>query len=122
MWVGADTDFIKDDVNNGSWNVVSSFLNDSPCFSVADATPQVRSEFDELLLRHAGECGATVLEEHKVIEVHFEGSEVDRQDTRRPYAVTYARPSGETGRIEFDYLVDASGRNGILSTKVSWIR
>ncbi|TEB26484.1 FAD/NAD(P)-binding domain-containing protein [Coprinellus micaceus] len=92
------TDFIKDDVNNGSWNVV-------------------RSEFDELLLRHAGECGATVLEEHKVIEVHFEGSEVDRQDTRRPYAVTYARPSGETGRIEFDYLVDASGRNGILSTK-----
>lgn len=78
----------------------------------------MRSEFDELLLRHAAECGATVLEEHKVTEVHFEGSEGDAPASRRPYAVTYTRPSGETGLIEFDYLVDASGRNGIMSTKV----
>ncbi|KAJ2923819.1 hypothetical protein H1R20_g13276, partial [Candolleomyces eurysporus] len=91
------TDFVKDDPANGSWNVV-------------------RSEFDELLLRHSAECGATVLEEHKVTEVLFR-DEAGSQGGRRPYAVAYVRPSGETGQITFDYLVDASGRNGIMSTK-----
>lgn len=92
------TDFVKDDPKNGSWNVI-------------------RSEFDELLLRHSAECGATVLEEHKVIEVHFAETNDGSAADRRPCAVTYLRPSGETGRIDFDYLVDASGRNGVMSTK-----
>ncbi|KAF5320184.1 hypothetical protein D9611_010302 [Ephemerocybe angulata] len=97
------TDFVKDDPNNGSWNVV-------------------RSEFDELLLRHSAACGATVLEDHKVVEVHFtdDGERHSTQGkgiTSRPCAVTYSRSSGETGKISFDYLVDASGRNGVMSTK-----
>ncbi|KAH6904966.1 hypothetical protein BKA70DRAFT_1373310 [Coprinopsis sp. MPI-PUGE-AT-0042] len=83
------TDFLRHDPNNGSWNVV-------------------RSEFDEILLRHAAECGAAVFEEHKV---NLHGS-----PTSRPCAATFTCPDGP-GRITFDYLIDASGRNGIMSTK-----
>lgn len=68
-----------------------------------------------MLLRHAEESGAQVFEETKATEVKFaetKGTEI------RPTAVTYRRNDGEIGQIHFDYLVDASGRNGIVSTKV----
>lgn len=90
------TDFLRHDPNNGSWNVV-------------------RSEFDEILLRHAAECGATVLEEHKVNCIEFASHE-DGSPSSRPCAATFTCPDGE-GRVTFDYLIDASGRNGIMSTK-----
>ncbi|KAI0090520.1 hypothetical protein BDY19DRAFT_991965 [Irpex rosettiformis] len=35
----------------------------------------------------------------------------------RPYKAFYAKSDGKKGEIEFDYLVDASGRNGLLSTR-----
>lgn len=35
----------------------------------------------------------------------------------RPVAATWRRKDGRSGEITFDYLVDASGRHGILSTK-----
>lgn len=41
----------------------------------------------------------------------------DIEGLGRPYKATYARSDGKKGEIEFDYLVDASGRNGLLSTK-----
>ncbi|KAJ7789571.1 hypothetical protein B0H14DRAFT_3115738 [Mycena olivaceomarginata] len=79
--------------NNHSWNVV-------------------RSELDEILLRHAEECGAKVYEEHKVTELVFaEGS------NHRPISARFTTRSGEVRSITFDYLVDASGRAGIMSTK-----
>ncbi|TFK44724.1 hypothetical protein BDQ12DRAFT_673465 [Crucibulum laeve] len=90
------TDFIGKDPRNGSWNVI-------------------RSEFDQLLLRHAGESGANVFEETKVTEINF--CEDNAPDDPRPISATYIRRSGEKGIISFDYLVDASGRNGIMSTK-----
>lgn len=77
---------------------------------------QVRSEFDELLLRHAEESGAKVFEETKVTEIKFadnEGADL------RPIGAVYTKRGGQTGEISFDYLVDASGKNGIMSTKVS---
>lgn len=64
------------------------------------------------MLRHAEECGATVLEEHRVTELGFESGS-------RPQTASYVSSSGGKGTISFDYLVDASGRNGIMSTKVS---
>ncbi|TFK22827.1 FAD/NAD(P)-binding domain-containing protein [Coprinopsis marcescibilis] len=91
-----DTDFVKDRAESGTWNVV-------------------RAEFDEMLLRHAAESGATVLEEHKVIEIKFEADGTDGQS--RPSSAVYSQASGKQGEIFFDYLVDASGRNGIMSTK-----
>ncbi|EJT99304.1 FAD/NADP-binding domain-containing protein [Dacryopinax primogenitus] len=90
----AYTDFISLDPNNGAWNVV-------------------RSEFDELILRHAAKCGAKVFEEVTVTEIEF----TDNDPTKRPIAVTYRTRSKEFGRMEYDYLVDASGRAGLISTR-----
>ncbi|KAK7055108.1 hypothetical protein R3P38DRAFT_2845154 [Favolaschia claudopus] len=71
------------------------------------------SELDEILLRHAAESGAKVYEEHKVTGLQFaEGSD------HRPISATFTAPnSTETRCIQFDYLVDASGRAGIMTTK-----
>ncbi|KAJ7657874.1 hypothetical protein DFH06DRAFT_456143 [Mycena polygramma] len=79
--------------NNHSWNVV-------------------RSELDEILLRHAEECGAKVFEEHKVTEIAFANG-----SNFRPISASFTTATGETQSISFDYLVDASGRAGIMSTK-----
>ncbi|KZP00962.1 FAD/NAD-binding domain-containing protein [Calocera viscosa TUFC12733] len=73
-----------------------------------------RAEFDELLLRNAEKCGAKVIEQVTVANIEFEGDD----PTQRPIAAQWKRASdGEEGRITFDYLVDASGRNGLMSTK-----
>ncbi|KIK47015.1 hypothetical protein CY34DRAFT_333359 [Suillus luteus UH-Slu-Lm8-n1] len=85
------TDFIALNPNNGSWNVI-------------------RSEFDDLLFRHASKCGTTVFDNTRVTELQFEGE--------RPVSADWSNAStGVQGRISFNYLVDASGRNGIMSTK-----
>ncbi|KAG1901077.1 putative halogenase [Suillus fuscotomentosus] len=85
------TDFIAMNPANGCWNVI-------------------RSEFDDLLLRHASKCGAIVFDNTRVTELQFEGD--------RPVSANWKNTStGIEGRISFDYLVDASGRNGIMSTK-----
>jgi len=84
------TDFIGLDPNNGAWNVI-------------------REEFDELLLKHAAKNGATVVEETRVTEICFDGE--------RPISASWVSRSGVEGQISFEYLVDASGRNGMMSTK-----
>jgi hypothetical protein len=74
------------------------------------AVSQIRSEFDDLLFRHASKCGTTVFDNTRVTELHFEGD--------RPVSADWSNTStGIHGRISFNYLVDASGRNGIMSTK-----
>ncbi|KAG2064894.1 FAD/NAD(P)-binding domain-containing protein [Suillus decipiens] len=63
----------------------------------------VRSEFDKLLLDHSASCGAKVFEQ---------------TSSSRPVAAEWLRSAdGEAGEITFDYLVDASGRAGLMSTK-----
>ncbi|KHN99829.1 Tryptophan halogenase [Metarhizium album ARSEF 1941] len=89
----------------------------------------IRSEFDDLLFRHAGTCGARVFSETKVDAIRF-ASETDgtqrpdstenrngTSDPGRPVSATWVRKDGTSGSIRFEYLVDASGRHGILSTK-----
>ncbi|KAF7784177.1 hypothetical protein Agabi119p4_342 [Agaricus bisporus var. burnettii] len=88
------TDFTRGDVRNASCNVI-------------------RSEFDNMLLRHAEESGARVFEETKITDIEFETNGAEM----RPTSATYTRKNGEVGVVHFDYLVDASGRNGIVSTK-----
>jgi flavine halogenase len=68
-----------------------------------------RSEFDQLLLDHAREQGAQVFEETAVDEIRF--------DKDRPVAVEWSQASGQKGRTEFDYLVDASGLSGLMAQK-----
>ncbi|KAI4595836.1 hypothetical protein KJ359_006473 [Pestalotiopsis sp. 9143b] len=84
----------------------------------------IRSEFDELLFRHAERSGASIFEETKVETIRFDTQEAKRpsQDGNascndRPVAATWRHKDGRSGEITFDYLVDASGRHGILSTK-----
>ncbi|KAG1886509.1 putative halogenase [Suillus subluteus] len=86
-----NTDFVALNPNNASWNVV-------------------RSEFDDLLFRHASKSGANMFDNTRVTEFQFEGE--------RPVSANWRNTStGIEGRISFSYLVDASGRNGIMSTK-----
>ncbi|KAL1710708.1 hypothetical protein EV121DRAFT_285568 [Schizophyllum commune] len=98
------TDFVALGIHNSSWNVI-------------------RSQFDDLLLKHARTCGVSVFERTRVDLVEF-GTDIPS----RPVAVnwTHAPKDGAssssssdrtTGRTTFDYLVDASGRAGVMSTK-----
>ena len=129
----ADTDFVALGSTNNAWNVV-------------------RSEFDELLLKHAEECGARVYTQTRVETFEFEpcsvpeaakgsshvagvhhekdhassnrsrshslgGRSVEFEPMGRPVKARYTAADGEQGEIKFDYLIDASGRAGVLSTK-----
>jgi flavin-dependent dehydrogenase len=67
-----------------------------------------REKFDTLLLEHASTSGATVMEGLTVQSLEFEGE--------RPVAALLSGPDGPQ-RIEFDYLIDASGRRGVMATQ-----
>nr|WP_052477641.1 NAD(P)/FAD-dependent oxidoreductase [Kibdelosporangium sp. MJ126-NF4] len=69
----------------------------------------VRSEFDNILFDHARSVGANVNDRTAVTDVDF--------DEGRPVAATLRQPDGSTGRISFDYLVDATGQSGLLSAR-----
>ncbi|HET9139713.1 NAD(P)/FAD-dependent oxidoreductase [Actinophytocola sp.] len=71
----------------------------------------IRSDFDKLLLDHARELGVEVTEGIAVKELEFDGE--------RPVAARWAETKNPDrgGRITFDYLVDASGRGGVIATK-----
>ena len=84
-----------------------------------------RSEADDIMLKYAAECGAKVFEGTKVSAIDFvpaDESMIDPNDSRvanpgRPVSATWTRKDGSTGTISFEYLVDASGRQGLVSTK-----
>ncbi|KAF9064539.1 hypothetical protein BDP27DRAFT_1333396 [Rhodocollybia butyracea] len=72
-----------------------------------------RAEYDELLFKHAAEQGAKVYDEHRVTELQF-----SEQDSTRPVSAHWeSKVNNTSGTIHFDYLIDASGRQAILSTK-----
>ncbi|KAG5335751.1 hypothetical protein C0989_000463 [Termitomyces sp. Mn162] len=117
------TDFLALGCENNAWNVV-------------------RSEFDQLLMNHARASGAAVYERTKVTDVSFSST-----DPTKPVSVTWSHtptPSVSlstapwapltsflgkimsplmpkspviTGTTTFNYLIDATGRAGLLSTK-----
>lgn len=85
------------------WEVRFAGLGGAP-----NAWQVVRSEFDKLLLDHARELGVEVHENTGVKDIEF----VDG----RAAAANWS--SGEnSGRITFDYVIDASGRTGVLASK-----
>jgi flavin-dependent dehydrogenase len=92
----------------------------------------VRSEFDQLLLEHAKSQGVKVFEGIEVRTLSFEGerprsatwSVSPRSSVVPPSSVAPQSPvaprfievdGSDTGEIAFDYLVDASGRAGIMT-------
>ncbi|MFL6202020.1 MAG: NAD(P)/FAD-dependent oxidoreductase [Thermoanaerobaculia bacterium] len=66
-----------------------------------------RAQFDDMLLRHAERAGAKVFEETRITQLERNG------DGFR--AASWERNDGTKGRIEFDYLIDASGLNGLIA-------
>ncbi|CAI6340551.1 unnamed protein product [Periconia digitata] len=85
----------------------------------------IRSEADDILFRHAGSQGAKIFDGVKVTGIEFAPSgltaandtEKGLPDPGRPTSVTWTTKAGASGTVSFDYLVDASGRNGLVSTK-----
>lgn len=103
------TDFIAaGGPNNYAWNVI-------------------RSESDDLIFRHAGECGAKCFDGVKVDSLNFQAPatpdapfplDTNIKDPGRPVSANYTRKAtGEKATVQFDYLVDASGRAGVYNTK-----
>jgi flavin-dependent dehydrogenase len=99
----AYSNFVALDEKTNAWNVV-------------------RSQFDDLLLKHSGSLGAKVFESTRVKSLGFSPT-----DPSKPISATWIhtpsthdgpdpKDSGVTGTTTFDYLVDASGRAGIIST------
>jgi flavin-dependent dehydrogenase len=68
-----------------------------------------RQDFDKMLYDHARDCGADAREGHEVVRVEQHGT----RDTR----LDVAADDGRSYRIQARYLVDASGRDALLSTK-----
>ncbi|KAL9598782.1 MAG: hypothetical protein Q9219_004280 [cf. Caloplaca sp. 3 TL-2023] len=102
-----DTDFLAArGPENYSWNVI-------------------RSESDNLMFQHARASGATVFDGVKVSEVNFTplspGSDTSSGDcppisSGRPVSAAWqSKTHGNSGTISFDYIVDASGRAGVLN-------
>ena len=76
------------------------------------------------MFRHAGKCGAEVFDGVKVNSIEFvppkdpnTTEESGTPDPGRPVSASWSRKDGSSGQIKFDYLVDASGRAGLVSTK-----
>jgi flavin-dependent dehydrogenase len=79
-------------------------------FEICNCQLKTRSEFDKILLDHAEITGAQVFQSTKVMSLDFSGE--------RPVSAQWAHgPSSQSGVITFDYLVDASGRTGLMSTR-----
>jgi len=105
-YASIDTDFIAAGGPNGyAWNVV-------------------RSEADNLMFQHAGKSGAKIFDGVKVNSLEFvpvkgQNGTADSvvPDIGRPVSATWSRKDGSTGVVKFEYLVDASGRAGLVSTK-----
>jgi flavine halogenase len=84
----------------------------------------IRSESDELIFRHAEKSGAKTFDGTKVDSLTFEpypqeGFDIESRlaNPGRPVSAAWSRKDGTSGTIKFDYIIDASGRNGIMSTK-----
>ncbi|NTW43847.1 MAG: NAD(P)/FAD-dependent oxidoreductase [Anaerolineaceae bacterium] len=71
-----------------------------------------RSEFDLLLLNHAAENGAKVFENVEVRSLEFDGERPIRANWQKKSDNGHAP---EQGSISFDFLIDGSGRNGIMA-------
>ena len=100
------TDFVAaGGPNNYAWNVV-------------------RSEADNLIFQHAGKSGAKIFDGTKVESIDFEPldsangtMDSEMPDLGRPVSATWSRKDGTSGKVKFEYIVDASGRAGLVSTK-----
>ena len=91
------------DWGNEKWSFVFDELKGIPIHSYQ----VIRSEFDHIMLKNAAAQGAGVHQNVKVNKVNFDGE--------RPVSADYHdRASNSSGTVQFRYLVDCSGRAGII--------
>lgn len=92
---------------NDSWLLDFSKLSHPYGFQV------LREEFDQLLLEHAKSQGVKVLEGAEVLSLTFEGE--------RPRSARVSQTSDASAEnaqdISFEYLIDASGRAGVMANR-----
>lgn len=73
-----------------------------------------RARFDEILLDHAAECGVDVRQEWAVTDILLEGEHVTG---------VIAGPNGQPAYpIQASVVIDASGRDCLISRKLGWRR
>ena len=84
----------------------------------------VRSESDDLTFRHARKMGAHIFDGVKIESIDFSGDSGIKVpeggkvvNLGRPVSADWKRKDGTTGSIKFEFLIDASGRAGIVSNK-----
>ncbi|RAK88450.1 O-methyltransferase [Aspergillus costaricaensis CBS 115574] len=78
----------------------------------------IRSEADKILFHYADKCGCQTFDGVKVTSLEVratESSATSKADF--PESASWTRTDKSSGRIRFKYLVDASGRAGLMSTK-----
>ncbi|KAF8888756.1 O-methyltransferase [Infundibulicybe gibba] len=92
----AYTDFVRMSPDNGAWNVT-------------------RADFDEILLRGAEKCGVQVFEEVRATSINFAGNNPKGRPISAKWESIVDR--NLSGTTAFDYLVDATGREGIMAQK-----
>lgn len=128
-----DTDFVALGHNNNAWNVVR--MSSRPMEPVLILFCQVRSEFDEILLKHARSSGAKVTELIRVKSLSFSATDpskpISASWTHSPSFCFSSSSSSSssssgtdddlpnasiTGTTTFDYVIDATGRAGLIST------
>ena len=68
-----------------------------------------RQDFDRMLYEHARECGADAREGHEVVSVE--------QRTPRDTRLDVRTDDGRSYRLQASYVVDATGRDALLSTR-----
>jgi flavin-dependent dehydrogenase len=99
-------DFETDDARGYSVYAFARAIGQSP----PHAYHVWRQDFDRMLYQHARECGAEAREGHEVLRVEQRGPRESRLDVRTDDGRDYA--------IRARYVVDASGRDALLATKL----
>ncbi|HEX6521257.1 MAG TPA: NAD(P)/FAD-dependent oxidoreductase [Streptosporangiaceae bacterium] len=97
-----------------AWGPENWELRFSELFGTEYSWQVRRADFDQLLLEHSRSQGVEVHEGVSVRQVNFDGE--------RPVSASWQRTGRadgdpESGVIDFDYVVDASGRAGIMATR-----
>lgn len=93
-----------------AWGTEKWELNFKELYGTEYSWQVVRSEFDQLLLEHARSEGVDVHEGVSVRRVNFDGD--------RAVSAAWERTDRSAeGVVAFDYVIDASGRAGLLATK-----
>lgn len=77
-----------------------------------------------MFFNHAGKCGAKTFDGTKVDHIEFKpfndsesSATSDVPDLGLAVCANWSQKNGCTGKITFDYIVDASGRAGLIATR-----